>query len=206
MNDIAFYLPGLFAAWSIQLVSCLTPGPVVAVILGSAATGDRAGALRAAAGTATAAGILALLVSLGLASAATALSEGIWALRLAGAAYLAWLAFNAFRRATSKTPPLRAGGAGGYRTALAVSLSSPKALAFWLAIAALGGIVHAPWPVVALFVAGSVTLSAAVHSGWAIFLSSTVMRAAYGRARRWIEGTLGLFFAFFAFRLATDRS
>ena len=34
MSEIALYLPGLSAAWGIQLVSCLTPGPVVAVILG----------------------------------------------------------------------------------------------------------------------------------------------------------------------------
>ncbi|WGH80054.1 LysE family translocator [Jannaschia ovalis] len=206
MTDIAPYLPGLFAAWSIQLVSCLTPGPVVAVILGRAATGDRSGALRAAAGTATAAGILALLVSLGMASAASALSEGLWQLRMAGAAYLLWLAFNAFRRAASEAPPLRAGAGGGYRTALAVSLSSPKALAFWLAIAALGGIVGAPWPVLALFVAGSAAMSAGVHAAWAVFLSSSPMRAGYARARRWVEGTLGLLFTFFALRLATDRS
>ena len=206
MTDIVAYLPGLLAAWSIQLVSCLTPGPVVAVILGRAATGDRAGALRAACGTATAAGLLAFLVSLGLASAATVMSEGLWWVRIAGAAYLAWLAYGAFRRAASDIPPLTGRTGGGYRTALAVSLSSPKALAFWLAIAALGGIVNAPWPVITLFAVGSAAMSATVHTGWALLLSTSPLRTAYARARRWIEGALGTLFAYFAFRLATDRT
>ena len=206
MSVLADHMPGLLAAWSIQLVSCLTPGPVVAVILGLAASGDRAAALRGAAGTATAAGILALAVSLGLATVAASLSEGLWLVRMAGAAYLGWLAIAAFRRAASDAPPLRARAGGGYRTTLAVSLSSPKALAFWLAIAALGGIVGAPWPVIALFVAGSIAMSATVHAGWALVLSSPPMRAFYARARRWIEGLLGTLFATFAFRLATERT
>lgn len=206
MSEVAAYLPGLLAAWSVQLVSCLTPGPVVAVILGLAATGDRAGALRGALGTATAAGLLALLVSLGLASLATSVSEGMWVLRWFGVAYLAWLAVGAFRRAASDVPPLRARAGRGYRTTFAVSLSSPKALAFWLAIAAMGGIVGAPLPVIATFVTGCVAMSAIVHTGYALLLSAPPMRALYARARRWIEGLLGSLFAIFAFRLATERN
>ncbi|WP_308915921.1 LysE family translocator [Jannaschia sp. LMIT008] len=207
MTGLTEYLPGLFAAWSIQLVSALTPGPVVAVILARAATGDRLGALRGALGTATAAGILALAVSLGLASAAAVLSEGLWWVRFAGAAFLLWLAYGAFRRAASGTrAPSRSAAGGGYRATLAVSLSSPKALAFWLAIAALGGIVDAPWPVVAIFVAGAVAQSALIHAAYALVLSSPPARAAYAHARRWIEVTLGAVFTLFAFRLATDRS
>ena len=206
MSDLAAYLPGLLAAWGVQLVSCLTPGPVVAVILGLAASGDRAGALRGALGTATAAGLLALLVSLGLASLAAQLSEGVWIVRWIGAAYLAWLAVGAFRRAASDAPPLTARPGSGYRTTLLVSLSSPKALAFWLAIAAMGGIVGAPWPVIAVFVAGCAAMSATVHAGYALLLSSPPMRALYARARRGIEGLLGALFAAFALRLALDRS
>jgi threonine/homoserine/homoserine lactone efflux protein len=130
--------------------------------------------------------------------------------RLLGAAYLAYLAYRSFRTAIYLPPvdlkskaPLN-----GTRTALAgyvMQISNPKAIFFWLAVAAAGGVGNAPLPIIALFVAGAFVNSFLGHGVYALLLSSTPFRTAYGRARRWIEGTLGVFFTFFAFKLATDR-
>ena len=59
--------------------------------------------------------------------------------------------------------------------------------------------------IVALFVAGAFAISFACHGAWALLLSARPVREAYARGRAWVEGTLGLFFSFAAWKLATTR-
>ncbi|MEO0831180.1 MAG: LysE family translocator, partial [Pseudomonadota bacterium] len=73
------------------------------------------------------------------------------------------------------------------------------------AIAAVGATANAPLWVIALFVASCAMLSFACHAAWALALSATPVRAAYIRARRYVESALGAFFAFAAYKLATLR-
>jgi threonine/homoserine/homoserine lactone efflux protein len=131
-------------------------------------------------------------------------------LKLVGSAYLAYLAYGAFRKAIH--PPTisavqvprqstRALFAKGYL----LQVTNPKAIAFWLAIAALGATAGAPLWVIALFVGTMWLISFTCHAAWALALSAAPVRAAYTRARRYIEGALGTFFAFAAYKLATSR-
>jgi threonine/homoserine/homoserine lactone efflux protein len=130
--------------------------------------------------------------------------------RLVGAAYLFWLAWGAFRKAVNppslaiaeqrREHPLRVGLSG-----FLLQITNPKAIFFWLAIAGVGGVGDAPWPIVALFVVGAFVNSFAGHGGYALLLSSAPVRHAYARWRRWIEGGLGCLFVFVGWRLATDR-
>ena len=202
------YLPALVAAWSIQLASALTPGPVVMLILGYAATGQRRRAALAAVGTATAAMILAAATVLGLSALIAQMSWGMTALRIAGCAYLLWLAWTAFRRsfrdADINLPVIGSGSA--FRSALLLGMTSPKAVAFWLAIAAVIPAAGSSLPVTLTFAVGSFILSLTVHGCWALLLSSPPVQAGYARARRWVDRALGTFFAVFAVRLATERS
>jgi len=48
-------------------------------------------------------------------------------------------------------------------------------------------------------------ISFGCHGAWAVLLSSRPFHAAYCKARRWVEASLGAFFAFMAFGLATER-
>ncbi|MGP1354878.1 LysE family translocator [Roseicyclus sp.] len=210
MESLLPFLPGFAAAYGILLVACLSPGPAVAMLMGISMGQGRAAALMATLGIALGSATINMATLLGV---GLLLSEAAWAmtlLRVLGAAYLLWLAWGAFRKAVH--PPAVAAMAVPHRSAVRLFLAgfllqvtNPKAIAFWLAIAAVGATAGGGAGIVALFVAGAFAISFAVHGAWALILSAPPVRAAYGRSRRWIEGGLGLFFTFAAFRLATSR-
>lgn len=208
--DIAEYLPQLLLAWSIQAMGILSPGPSVALILGVATGRGRAASLVTAFGVACGSIVLAVATVAGVTAILAQVAELMTVLRWAGAAYLVWLAWKAFRNAAS-TPKLvveRVGRDSAWRTGLAgfiLQISNPKAIMFWLAIAGVGGVGEAPLPVVALFVTVAFVNSFIGHGGYALLLSSAPVRVAYVRVRRWIEGGLGCFFLFAGFKLATTR-
>ena len=204
------YLPQLMLAWSIQAVGILSPGPSVALILGVATSRGRVYSLVTAFGVACGSIVLSVATIIGLTAILAQVAELMTVLRWVGAAYLAWLAFKAFRNAASASKILvePVGRASVWRTGLAgfaLQVSNPKAIMFWLAIASLGGVGDAPLPVVMLFVAVVFLNSFVGHGAYAVLLSSAPARSAYGRARRYIESGLGCFFLFAGFKLATTR-
>lgn len=211
LDGLLPWLPGFGAAYAIQAVSVASPGPGVALLLGVALSQGRASALAASLGIAVGAAGLALATTQGLGLLMERVAWLSTLIRIAGACYLAWLAVMAWRRALA--PPrigiAAAPGTGGlarsFATGLGMQLTNPKAIVFWLAIAAVGATQGAGAGVVALFVAGAFAISLGGHAAYAVFLSSRPFRLAYDRARRWIEAGIGVFLAWFAFRLATER-
>jgi threonine/homoserine/homoserine lactone efflux protein len=208
---IADWLPSLLLAWSIQLMGVVSPGPGVALILGVATSeGRRAGVLTCV-GICIGSSILAMATIVGLAAVLSELAWAMTLVKLAGAAFLAWLAWGAFRKAANP-PPLPVTGTvarsarGAMLAGFAMQITNAKAMVFWMAIAALGSLNDAPLPVLAVFVAGVVANSFCGHGAWAIALSSRPFLALNARARRWIEGALGVFFSFAACKLATART
>ncbi len=204
------YLPQLILAWSIQAMGILSPGPSVALILGVATSRGRLPSLVTAFGVACGSVVLSVATIVGLTALLAQVAELMTVLRWAGAAYLVWLAFRAFRKAASPPELMveQVGRESAWRTGFAgfvLQISNPKAIMFWLAIASVGGVGDAPLPVVVLFVAVAFLNSFIGHGAYALLLSSGPARGAYGRARRWIEGGLGCFFLFAGFKLATTR-
>ena len=211
MIDLAPHLPGFLAAYAILLVGASSPGPSVAMILGIAMGQGRSPALVASAGVASGSILLNLGTLLGV---GLILSQAAWAmtgLRVIGAAYLLYLAYGAFRRAVNP-PELRPQDvvARGWRRhfakGFALQVTNPKAIAFWLAIAAIGATEGGGPGVVALFVLGAFVISFACHGAWAVALSAAPVRAAYAAKRRWIEAALGAFIVFAAWKLATSEN
>ncbi len=204
------YLPELLLAWSIQWMGVISPGPSVALLLGVATTQGRAASIVTAFGIACASIVLSLATVLGITAAFAQVADIMTVIRIVGAAYLAWLAYKAFRRAA--TPPQIGAVAmparSAWRTGLTgfvLQLSNPKAIFFWLAIAAVGGLATAPWPVIAVFVVIAFVNSFVGHGAYAWVLSSAPIRKVYDRIRRWIDATLGCFFAFASYKLATEK-
>lgn len=212
LDGLLPWLPGFASAYAIQAVAVASPGPGVALLLGLALSQGRASALAASLGIAVGAAGLALATTQGLGLIMAQVAWLSTVIRIAGACYLFWLAIKAWRRAM--VPPSIAiaptpGGAGlvrSFGTGLTMQLTNPKAIVFWLAIAAVGATENAPAGVVALFVAGAFALSLVGHVAYAVLLSSRPFRFAYDQARRWIEAGIGACLAWFAFRLATERS
>lgn len=204
------YLPSLLLAWGIHALALATPGPNVLAVIGTAMSNGRRSALAMSAGIVTGSVLLATGTIAGLGALILAWAEAVTLLKLAGAAYLAWLAFKSFRSATTPgdapLPAMQGSAQHLYRQGLLLQITNPKAILAYLAIVtlALGG--TAPWPVAVVFVAGAATNSAIIHALYALTFSTRPMAALYLRARRPIEAALGALFATAALRLALDRS
>lgn len=210
MIDLTPHLAGFIAAYSILLVAASSPGPAVAMLLGIGLSRGRGPALMATWGIASGSVLLNIgtLVGVGL-----LISQAAWAmsvLRVLGAAYLLWLAWGAFRKAAkgaevqvTDVPALPAWRY--FAMGFLLQVTNPKAIVFWLAIAAVGATAGGGLDIIIAFIIGAFVVSFACHGAWAVLLSSSPIRAAYGRARRGIEALLGTFLAFAAFRLATER-
>jgi threonine/homoserine/homoserine lactone efflux protein len=204
------YLPNLLLSWSIQLTGALSPGPSVALIVSTALSRGRLPALQTAGGVAAGSGILACATAWGVTAIFARLTDFMTIVRLIGAAYLAWLAFKAFRNAMRPTwvqilPETAKGQKNPATAGLLLQVSNPKALLFWLAIASVGGIGDAPLLVKIVFIIGACAVSFTAHGGYGLALSVVPVRLAYAAARRWIEGAFGCFFMFASYKLATSK-
>lgn len=211
MNEFLSFLPGFLSAYGILIIAASSPGPAVALLLGICLGQGRTPALITTAGIASGGIVLnlATLVGVGL-----ILEQAAWAmtaLRIIGATYLLWLAYAAFRKAVhppniqATSPPLQNFGQL-FLTGFLLQITNPKAIVFWLAIAAIGATQGGGAGIVILFVIGAFIISFVCHGAWAILLSAAPFRAAYARARRWVEGILGMFFAYAAVQLAVSRA
>ncbi|SHG70457.1 LysE family translocator [Marivita hallyeonensis] len=210
---LAEWLPNLLAGWAVQLLGVLSPGPGVALILTVATTQGRTAAITTCFGIATGAVCLVAAAVIGLGALVAEVAWAMTAIKLMGAAYLSWLAWNAFGRAVSPPPPPSASFSGlADRRAGAIALggfamqvTNPKAIMYWLAAVAVANFAAAPWPIILIFILGGFVNSFVGHGAWAVALSSRPFTALYARGRRWVEATLGVFFAFTAYKLATTR-
>ncbi|WEF24998.1 LysE family translocator [Paracoccus sp. S3-43] len=211
IDALAPYLPAFLAAYAVQTVGALSPGPAVALLLGTGADQGRRAALAVTAGIALGSGILALGTALGLGLLLERVAWSGTALRYLGAGYLAWLALKAWRKALH--PPRiavatvrRRPTARLFLTGLILPLTNVSAMVFWLAAVSVGPAQVAPFWVHLLFGLGGATILETIHGAYAVMLSSRLVRQAYNGARRWIEGLLGTVLAFMAFRIAMERA
>ncbi|MFT5652072.1 MAG: amino acid exporter [Yoonia sp.] len=101
--------------------------------------------------------------------------------------------------------PKAARGKNLYLQGIAIQLTNPKAALQWIAIVGIGLGNEAPLWVGLALILNATTLSLAVHVLYAVTFSTAPVIVAYQKARRWIEGSLGLFFSFAPYKIATYR-
>ncbi|KPB01086.1 LysE family translocator [Ahrensia marina] len=205
------FLPGFIAAFSIQAVAVASPGPSVALILGLALSQGRLAAIIASLGIALGSSMIATATILGLGLVMEQVAWLSTVLRFIGAAYLLWLAYQAWRKAIAP-PQVKVADVSSktnlyaaFIKGFSIQITNPKAIVFWMAIATVGATNGAPVPVIMLFVATAFTVSLGGHGLYALLLSSFPFRLAYDKARRWIEAAIGGFLAYVAFRLVTEK-
>ena len=159
----------LFAGFlAITLVLLLTPGPIVTLVISTAATrGVRAGLITVA-GTSTGNAVLIAAIAFGL---GWVLAHAVFLfeiLRWLGAAYLVWLGVQAWRNAGAPAPPTP-GNRVHFRRGVLVALSNPKTIAFFTAF--LPQFVDPALPAapqLAVMCGVTVLLAAVSDSCWAI--------------------------------------
>jgi len=191
-------------------VGAVSPGPSFILVVRTAIARSRRDGLAAALGMGVGGVTFATLALFGLHAV---LAQASWAgigVRLLGAAYLLYLAVVLWRGAdtplavTTTAIPDRAGVGRSFWLALATQLSNPKAMIVY------GSVFAALLPPSVPLWADAALLAAifAIEAGWytvvALAFSADRPRAAYGRAKRWLDRAAGLVMGALGVRLVVD--
>lgn len=212
MFDPTPYLPQLLVAWTAYLIATASPGPAVLAIITTSISEGRKAGLALAFGVLSGSYVWAMLTASGLSALIRAYGQAIIILKIAGACYLFWLAYNALRAATrndarqieltahARTPLKRL-----YLKGLGIHLTNPKAIFNWIMLVSLGMPEGAPIGVTATFIGGCMVIGLLIFCGFAIVFSLSPVHRAYLRSRRLIESLMAGFFAFSGLKLLTSR-
>ncbi|MAW88994.1 MAG: threonine transporter RhtB [Phyllobacteriaceae bacterium] len=118
------------------IVLAITPGPDMSLFLSRAISQGRGAGLACMAGALTGIVVHTAMVALGLSALIVAAPVAFNALKLVGAGYLAWLAFDAIRNGSSlnlKAGPTRVRSVkANFLTGLGVNLLNPKIILFFM--------------------------------------------------------------------------
>lgn len=180
------------------ILTAATPGPSTLAIMATSLAHGRAAGLRFAAGIVTGSCFWGLLAALGLGAILATVGWALMVLKLAGGAYLIWLAIKAARSAMRATPPTEGEARVPRRLwaqGLALHLTNPKAVLGWSAVIAVGLPSGAGPAHIAPLLSGCAALAVAINLGYAIVFSTPSAIAAYSRVRRAVDGTVAVLFA-----------
>lgn len=202
-------LSSLLLALGIFSIGFISIGPNILAIIGTSMERGRRDGVRLALGVGMGSGIWATATVAGLTALITAYAGIVTVLKIFGAVYLTWLAYKAFRSAATSNADMKPKSSKVKNLivqGLAIQMTNPKAALQWIAIVGLGLGPDAPTWVGLTLIVGATALSLAAHVAYAVTFSTQPVVVFYRRARRWIEGALGLFFAFAAYKIATYKS
>ena len=213
MSDLSTYIHGIAIAYTVVLLGLMSPGPNILSVIGTSMGAGRREGTVLALGVGLGAFVWGVLTLAGLSSLIRMYSTIITTIKIAGGVYLLWLAFKAFQSAASRIDvrprPIEARAQatlrGLFLRGMAIQLTNPKAALTWIAIISLGMDPHAPPWVGISIVLGVGILSVIGHIGYALLFSTKVMASVHGKARRWIEAVLGVFFCFAGIKLLASR-
>ncbi|WP_306117150.1 MULTISPECIES: LysE family translocator [unclassified Roseitalea] len=134
------FIPGVSVLVQFALASAIlaiTPGPDMALYVGRAITHSRAVGLACFAGAVTGVLIHTVLVALGLSALLVAAPTAFMVLKIVGALYLVYLAWQAIRHGSSFTVRESSRGKAGslwghYLTGIGINILNPKVALFFL--------------------------------------------------------------------------
>jgi threonine/homoserine/homoserine lactone efflux protein len=199
-----------FAAAATVVV--LLPGPDTLVVVRNLVRGGRRQALFTVAGVLTGLTVWMLAAVVGLAALLRASETGYEALKIAGACYLLWLAFESLRGRSAPqlagpddTPARRGLLGSGYGAGLATNLLNPKVGVFFIAFLP-GFVPHDADVALTSLLFGSIFVTEGMlYFAILITLADRVVGwMTRPSTRRWIDRIAGIVFIGFAARLATD--
>lgn len=117
-------------------IIAITPGPDMTLFVGRALSQGRAAGFACMFGTMTGILVHTTMVALGLSALIVASPQAFTVLKVAGAGYLIWLAWQAIRHGSAFSPEKRAGGGStlfaNWVTGLGINLMNPKIILFFM--------------------------------------------------------------------------
>lgn len=206
-------LSALLAFAGVALVMVLTPGPNMAYLVSRSIAQGRAAGLVSLVGVATGFLVYMLLAAFGITALLLAVPLAYDAIRIAGAIYLGWMAWNALRPGGRSPFQIRNLAPDSprklYMMGLFTSLLNPKVAALYLSLLPqfvdqTHGNVLGQTLVLG---ATQIVVSVAVNTVWIVLAGSVasflLRKPWWAQAQRWFMGTvLGLL----AVRMAADSS
>jgi threonine/homoserine/homoserine lactone efflux protein len=194
------------------VIAAGSPGPSNMRIMAVAMNDGRGAALAIASGVVSGSIFWGLMAASGVSAILSRYAHALVVLQLLGGLYLLYLAFKAGKAALSSgkdqlrpTNERKATAATLYKRGLLMHLTNPKSILAWIALMTLGLGPGSSSHTVLVILAGCAVLSVTIFCGYAIVFSTAPMIALYRRARRWIEGTLAVFFGFAGLKLLLTR-
>ncbi|MFS2180303.1 LysE family translocator [Rhizobium pisi] len=190
----------LIVVYIAYMIAAGSPGPSNMAIMNVAMSQGRRPALALAAGVITMSTCWGLIAVTGISTLLVRYAHALLFLKIAGGLYLLWLAWKAARSAVRDAPSsevIRPAAELGalYRRGILMHLGNPKAVLAWVAIMSLGLKPGASPQMAITAFGGCVLLGISIFAGYALLFSTAPMVRGYARARRWIEGSLAVFFA-----------
>lgn len=198
MPDFIPDLPVILAFALAAFVIAITPGPDMALQLSRAINYGRAHGLASMAGAMSGIVVHTALVALGISVLIVAAPPLFLALKLAGAVYLLWLAFQAVTQGgglklaeAARRPPTVW---QSYLTGVGINLLNPKVVLFFMTF--LPQFVSAADPAAShkLFFLGAEFILVSIPSGVLTVLAADWLIAAFRRTK-WVERALNWSFA-----------
>ena len=209
MPEILIYMWPAYVAYIINVVS---PGPANFAIIGASISQGRRAGLITALGIGCGSFTWACAAALGLAALLRNYAIALEILKVLGGIYLIYLAWKAYKSARLPDTEAAIGNVRTNYTArqlwlrgYMIHLTNPKAIFAWLAIISLGLPENAPVSAIILIIAICMTSSLTVFTTYAVVFSTSHALRSYRSARRWIEGTMAVFYSVAGFKLLTSR-
>ena len=212
MEAMADNLPGILLAYSAFLLTILSPGPNNLAVIGASMSAGRPSGIALAFGISTGSFTWAMMTVLGLSALLASHAGALMAIKITGGCYLLWLAYRSFRSAASPddNPAVAVSDpsrtlVGYYLRGVLIQMTNPKAAFTWIAIISLGLQANGDPSVSFAIVAGTTLIAVTVHCAYAFAFSTASVVRAYRTVRRYVQGALGVFFAFAGLKLLTSR-
>jgi homoserine/homoserine lactone efflux protein len=187
-----------FSVWFVAtLLMCLSPGPNVFTTLSFALAQGFARAMRSVLGVAVASTLFLVVSSLGLVAVLATASRTFFVVRIAGAAYLAYLGVRLLRAAARPThggTPVRL-TTRPFTQGFATHISNPKAVLYWGAL--LPQFIEADRPTagqVVLLGSLGILIDVAVLAGYAAIAAFARRKLEHPGVIRTLHAVAGIFF------------
>lgn len=194
----------LLTVWTLAL---LIPGPDFLAVSHASVARSRRDALSVGLGVASAMAVWAVTSLVGLTVLLVRFQPAFEAVRVAGAAYLLWLAFHLLRSAARRQAHGLAAGTAGIRSRSAATafragflcnIGNPKAAVFFSSVFAALLPPHVDWEYRTALGVALPAIGAAWYVLVACLFSAKRIAAAYARARRVVDAVTGTLFAVLA--------